>query len=179
MPATLWLDSSGRLIVDADGKPILCAECPCCCEQLPDEISCSLTVLERATFPDDPPTGPYRTWGSTTIPTLTLSRSSTDSCVWNGTASITYSVKKPDGSECYVDGPFPNAVTLTLSGKTLTLSWGYGVAVWQLETCNLGTKSADVVDDGTNSYHWEGHPPRCDWVDGNGWRQDYWSVELA
>jgi len=29
MPATLWLDSSGRLIIDADGKPILCAECPC------------------------------------------------------------------------------------------------------------------------------------------------------
>jgi hypothetical protein len=28
-PATLWLDSSGRLIVNADGKPILCEVCPC------------------------------------------------------------------------------------------------------------------------------------------------------
>ena len=46
-PATLWLDSSGRLIVDADGKPILCAECPCPCAECPDEYSFSAVVEYR------------------------------------------------------------------------------------------------------------------------------------
>lgn len=40
-PATLWLDSSGRLIVDADGKPLLCEECPCPCASCPDVVHLS------------------------------------------------------------------------------------------------------------------------------------------
>lgn len=42
----MWRDSSGRLIVDANGRAILCDECPCApactivCDSNPDELMC-------------------------------------------------------------------------------------------------------------------------------------------
>jgi hypothetical protein len=87
MPATLWLDSSGRLIVDADGKPILCEECPCDCPLLDEYAFSGTRTAKYGGLPWDD-----RTFSGT----LTKG----ENCIYSGSISANYKTYNSDGSVC-------------------------------------------------------------------------------